>query len=86
MQTIESAFKEGSGVSSIQRAAHVDRDGTRGELFYCLLYQALYFEAEGEGAASKDAMLQAVGTPYAQKSGDYMAAVAAVHCQRRQWL
>lgn len=84
MRQIQAAFKNGSGVQSIQRVDEVDRDGKRGERFYCLLYQALYLEAEGDGEASRRAMLQAKRTPYAQNSGDYMAAVASIHCQRRQ--
>ena len=31
------------------------------------------------------ALLQAVRTAYAKQSGDYMAALAGVHCQRRGW-
>ena len=30
-------------------------------------------------------LLQAVRTAYAKQSGDYMAALAGVHCQRRGW-
>lgn len=30
-------------------------------------------------------LLQACRTQYAQQSGDYMAALARVHCQRRGW-
>ena len=85
MRAVESAFKRGSGVASMIEAAAGDRKGTKGDLFYALLYSALYYEAEGQAGESKDAMLQAVATPYAQQSDDYMASVAQVHCKQRGW-
>ena len=85
MRAVESAFKRGSGVASMLEAAAGDRKGTKGDLFYALLYSALYHEAEGQAGESKVAMLQAVATPYAQQSDDYMASVAHVHCKQRDW-
>lgn len=86
MRAVEAAFKAGSGVESIAAAAAGDTKGTKGDLFYSLLYQGLYLEAEGDAERSKQAMLQSVETPYAQQSGDYMASVARVHCLRRGWM
>jgi hypothetical protein len=34
---------------------------------------------------AKAAMRAAVQTPYGQRSGDYMASLAVVHCKRRGW-
>lgn len=48
-------------------------------------YAGLYSEAHGDGQAAREALLQAVATPYAQRSGDYMAALARVHVQQRGW-
>jgi hypothetical protein len=49
------------------------------------LYVALWYEAEGDAKAAKEAMLKAVETDYARGSGDYMAALARVHVKRRGW-
>jgi hypothetical protein len=46
----------------------------------------LWHEAEGNADAAKESMVAAVGTPYAEQSGDYMASLARVHCQQRGWL
>jgi hypothetical protein len=35
--------------------------------------------------AARQAMTAAAKTPYAQQSGDYMAALAGVHCLQRGW-
>ena len=86
MRAVEAAFKAGSGTGSMEAAAIRDATGSRGDLFYSLLYQGLYLEAEGDAAGSKAAMLQSLDTPYVQSSGDYMCAVARVHCLRRDWL
>lgn len=55
------------------------------DVFYALLYVGLWHEAHGDGAQAQAAITKAVGTQYAQNSGDYMAALARVHCQRRGW-
>ena len=86
MRAVEAAFKAGSGTSSMAAAAAQDASGTKGDLFYSLLYQGLYLEAEGDADGSKAAMMQALNTPYAQSSGDYMCAVAKAHCLRRSWM
>jgi hypothetical protein len=49
------------------------------------LYIGLWYEAEGNVNAAKTAMLAAVETDYAKGSGDYMAALARVHVNRRGW-
>ena len=46
-------------------------------------YVGLFHESVGEHAEAQQALLEAVQTPYAQQSGDYMAGLAAVHCLRR---
>jgi len=42
-------------------------------------------QAQGNEAAARAAIEAAVSTPYGAGSGDYMAALAAVHCKRRGW-
>lgn len=85
MRAVEAAFRQGSGVGSMLDAAANDITGSTGDRFYALLYSALYHEAQGEALESQRAMLQAVATPYARRSGDYMVSVAQVHCSQRGW-
>ena len=85
MRAVEAAFKAGSGVESIRAAGGTDPSGSKGDLFYSALYESLYHEAEGDAEGSKEAMLRAVATPYAKQAGDYMAALARVHCSLRGW-
>ena len=56
-----------------------------GPLFYSLLYEGLFAEANGDAAAAREAISAAARTPYGRDSGDYMARLAAVHCLRRGW-
>lgn len=49
------------------------------------LYVGLWHEAHGDAAAARAAITAAVATPYARLSGDYMAALARVHCKGRGW-
>ena len=35
---------------------------------------------------AKQAIVEAAKTPYAKRSGDYMASLALVHCKERGWL
>lgn len=53
--------------------------------FYSLLYRGLWREAAGDAAGARDLIVQATQTQYASRSGDYMAALAVVHCKRRGW-
>ncbi|GIL47692.1 hypothetical protein Vafri_4456 [Volvox africanus] len=55
------------------------------DTFYGLLYVGLWHEAHGDTTEAKKAITAAVQTPYARLSGDYMASLARVHCQRRNW-
>jgi tetratricopeptide (TPR) repeat protein len=52
--------------------------------FYCDLYLGLLAEARGEAARAQERVARAAASPYAE-SGDYMAALARVHCLRRGW-
>jgi hypothetical protein len=53
------------------------------DAFYALLYQGLLLEAQGRAAASGECIAQALATPYAASSTDYMVSVARVHAQQR---
>jgi len=58
----------------------LQRPGMRGRQ-----YAGLFHEAHGAAAEAEAAIIAAMKTPYALQSGDYMAAVASVHCLRRGW-
>lgn len=77
------AFKTGNDPSSIAGAANGDTSGHAA--FYSNLYVALWYEAQGDVEAAKEAMLNAVQTDYARGSGDYMCTLARVHVRRREW-
>ena len=76
------ALFSGEGSEAALRAV-----GERGpaEEFYSLLYVGLWREARGEAEPAREAMVGAVKSLYGQRSGDYMAGLAAVHCKRRGW-
>lgn len=84
MRAAYECFKTGSDPQAILQAAGSDKQGH--DAFYALLYVGLWHEAQGDAAAAQAAITQAVRTAYAQQSGDYMCALAAVHCQRRGWV
>ncbi|EFN56395.1 hypothetical protein CHLNCDRAFT_22249 [Chlorella variabilis] len=69
--------------SAWPQAARGDQQGH--DAFYALLYVGLWHEAHGDAAAAQQAITQAAQTAYAKGSGDYMAALARVHCLRRGW-
>lgn len=83
MRAAEAAFRLGDGVDGILAAAGPDSQGH--DAFYSRFYAGLYHEAEGEEDAARGYLLQAVGTEYGARSGDFMASLAKVHCLRRGW-
>jgi hypothetical protein len=84
MRAAEAAFRAADGrPEAILAAAGGDAQGH--DAFYAALYAALWHEAHGEAAEAEGAMARAVQTQYARQSGDYMAALARVHCARRGW-
>ncbi len=48
-------------------------------------YVGLWHEAHGNPKEAQEAIVGAARTAYARTSGDYMAALANVHCLRRGW-
>ncbi|KAK9016918.1 hypothetical protein V6N11_079410 [Hibiscus sabdariffa] len=55
------------------------------ENFYASLYAGLYYESEKKSDAAKVHILSACNSPYGQRSDDYMASLAKVHCLCRNW-
>ncbi|GJP56890.1 hypothetical protein CLOM_g15948 [Closterium sp. NIES-68] len=76
-------FKSGADPLQVLAAAGDDEGGS--SAFYARLYVGLFFEIMGDEATSRKYMQSAAATEYACRSSDYMAAVARVHCLRRQW-
>ena len=77
------ALFDGSG--SVDQLREVG-NGSASDLFYSRLYIGLWHEANGDAERAKEEILQAVETPYAKLSGDYMAGLAFVHAKRRGWM
>ncbi|KAH9605006.1 hypothetical protein KSS87_008734 [Heliosperma pusillum] len=60
--------------------------GSQGaEYFYASLYAGLYYESLGKPYMAKKYIVAACQSPYGQRSDDYMASLAKVHCLCRNW-
>ncbi|KAL5853926.1 hypothetical protein ACOSQ3_009044 [Xanthoceras sorbifolium] len=55
------------------------------EYFYASLYAGLYYESQKKAEGAKLHILAACQSPYGQRSDDYMASLAKVHCLCRGW-
>ncbi|TYJ11719.1 hypothetical protein E1A91_A11G296200v1 [Gossypium mustelinum] len=55
------------------------------QYFYASLYAGLYYESQKKADAAKVHILSACNSPYGQRSDDYMASLAKVHCLCRNW-
>lgn len=60
-------------------------EGQASEKFYAALYAGLYHESEKNDDAAKSAIIAACRCRYGERSGDYMAMLAKVHCKCRKW-
>ncbi|XP_020114129.1 uncharacterized protein LOC109728188 [Ananas comosus] len=59
--------------------------GRENEYFYSSLYAGLFYESQNDMDSSKHHILAACKSPYGLRSDDYMASLARVHCQCRNW-
>lgn len=82
MRAAYECFQTGDAPSKIM--ANVQDNGGH-DTFYGLLYVGLWHEAHGNPQEAQEAIVGAARTAYARTSGDYMAALANVHCLRRGW-
>ncbi|GJP47642.1 hypothetical protein CLOM_g6822 [Closterium sp. NIES-68] len=85
MRAAMEVFKKAGDPNEILAAAAADF-GRPSALFYANLYVGLYYESEGDQYKSKSYIVTAAQSPYGVRSGDYMAALARVHCQQRGWV
>ncbi|KAL2941088.1 Lipoprotein NlpI [Bienertia sinuspersici] len=82
MRQVYSMFKDGGNPQELVDTFSSSRDG---EYFYASLYAGLYHEALGEKEAAKKFIVAACQSSYGQRSDDYMASLAKVHCICRHW-
>ena len=82
MRNAYALFKGSGSVDQLREAGNTSAS----DLFYSRLYIGLWHEANGDAERAKQEILDAVDTPYAKRSGDYMAGLALVHAKRRGWL
>ncbi|CAI7893056.1 unnamed protein product [Closterium sp. NIES-53] len=85
MRAAMDVFQKGGDPKKILAAAAADF-GRPSALFYANLYVGLFYESEGDQDQSRRYILEAAQSPYGLRSGDYMAALARVHCLQRGWL
>eukprot|EP01024_Parvocaulis_polyphysoides_P051172 TRINITY_DN50246_c0_g1_i1.p1 TRINITY_DN50246_c0_g1~~TRINITY_DN50246_c0_g1_i1.p1 ORF type:complete len:262 (+),score=37.51 TRINITY_DN50246_c0_g1_i1:121-906(+) len=62
-----------------------DQSGVKGDVFYAYLYAGLFHESNQDEEASKEAILHAIKTTYAESFQDFMVHVAKIHCLQRGW-
>ncbi|KAK9691942.1 hypothetical protein RND81_09G230600 [Saponaria officinalis] len=82
MREAYSLFKDGGDPDKL---AETFSSNQGAEYFYASLYAGLYNESLGESDLAKKYILAACQSPYGQRSDDYMAALAKVHCLCRKW-
>ncbi|KAK6911612.1 hypothetical protein RJ641_023705 [Dillenia turbinata] len=83
MREAYNMFKDGGDPEKLVAAFS---NGPDGEYFYASLYAGLYYESEKKPDNAKHHILAASQSPYGQRSDDYMAALAKVHCLCRAWI
>ncbi|KAF6997042.1 hypothetical protein CFC21_013300 [Triticum aestivum] len=82
MREAYALFKDGGDP---EKLASNFSSSSGGELFYASLYAGLYYESQKDADLAKSHIVAACKTPYGSRSGDYMASLAVVHCQCRNW-
>ncbi|XP_031379616.1 uncharacterized protein LOC116194851 [Punica granatum] len=83
MREAYNMFKDGGDP---EKFAALFLNGSPGEYFYASLYAGLYYESERKPDEAKRWILDAYRSPYGERSDDYMASLAKVHCLCRDWI
>ncbi|KAG4983393.1 hypothetical protein AAZX31_10G141300 [Glycine max] len=83
MREAYNMFKDGGDPEKLVAAFSGSREG---EYFYASLYAGLYYESQNGTDAAKVHIVAACQSPYGQRSDDYMASLAKVHCRCRNWV
>lgn len=82
MRQVYKIFKDGG--DPVKLVASFS-NGRENEYFYATLYSGLYNESQKMMDAAKVNIVAACQSPYGQRSDDYMASLAKVHCLCRNW-
>eukprot|EP01026_Neomeris_dumetosa_P061715 TRINITY_DN5827_c0_g1_i1.p1 TRINITY_DN5827_c0_g1~~TRINITY_DN5827_c0_g1_i1.p1 ORF type:complete len:270 (-),score=30.86 TRINITY_DN5827_c0_g1_i1:71-880(-) len=77
-------FRDGGDAQEIL-ALIKDQTGAKQEYFYGHLYAGLFHEANDNESESREAILQALKSTYAESFKDLMVQVAKIHCVQRGW-
>ncbi|PON89549.1 N-terminal acetyltransferase A, auxiliary subunit [Trema orientale] len=75
-------FKDGGDPEKLVAAFS---NGRENDYFYASLYAGLYYESQNKTEEAKHHILAAYQSLYGQRSDDYMASLAKVHCLWRNW-
>jgi lipoprotein NlpI len=76
MRTIYKAFKDYSTIGDLEAFAEAENGRSSSDFFYANLYLALLKDVRGDANDSKKYLERALSSAYANKSNDYMIAVA----------
>ncbi|OMP03226.1 Tetratricopeptide-like helical [Corchorus olitorius] len=82
MREAYNMFKDGGDPEKLVAAFS---NGVANEYFYASLYAGLYYESQKKSDSAKVHIVSAFQSPYGQRSDDYMASLAKVHCLCRNW-
>ncbi|BBH06515.1 Tetratricopeptide repeat-like superfamily protein [Prunus dulcis] len=93
MRDAYNMFKEGGDPEKARIVALAPRVSTditfsksrESDYFYASLYAGLYYESQKKTDAAELHIVTAYQSPYGQRSDDYMASLAKVHCLCRKW-
>ncbi|KAI5326364.1 hypothetical protein L3X38_035438 [Prunus dulcis] len=82
MRDAYNMFKDGGDPEKLVAAFSKSRES---DYFYASLYAGLYYESQKKTDAAELHIVTAYQSPYGQRSDDYMASLAKVHCLCRKW-
>lgn len=82
MRETYNMFKDGGDP---EKLVNTFSSGKASEYFYASLYAGLYYESQGKPDEAKRHIIAACESTYGQRSDDYMASLAKVHTQCRNW-
>ncbi|XP_058743181.1 uncharacterized protein LOC131615991 [Vicia villosa] len=83
MRETYNMFKDGGDPEKLVAAFSNSRES---DYFYASLYAGLFYESQNESDAAKVHIVAACKSSYGQRSDDYMASLAKVHCLCRNWI
>ncbi|KAI7756077.1 hypothetical protein M8C21_015516 [Ambrosia artemisiifolia] len=82
MREAYNMFKDGGDP---EKLVDMFSKGRESEYFYASLYAGLYYESQNIADKAKVHIVASCKSPYGERSDDYMASLAKVHCICRNW-